>query len=71
MQDAAYSRDARDLRSSSVNGLYDPIAESACGDLGGVRVAGKDVCREFGNVVVVGDEGGLHCEVALRNVGGW
>jgi hypothetical protein len=47
------------------------MVESARGDLGGVRVAGKDVCRVCGKVSVVGDRGGLHCEVALRKGGGW
>lgn len=70
MHEAAYSLEARDFRSSG-EGLSDAsTAESTRGDLGGVRVAGKDECRNGGAVVVVGDNGGLQCDVACRNGGG-
>jgi hypothetical protein len=71
LQEAAYSRLARELRSSDDKGIDAVIAWFARGDLGGVRVAGKDVCRVCGKVSVVGDKGGLHCEVAFRKGGGW
>jgi hypothetical protein len=71
LQEAAYSRLARERRSSDDKGRDFVMVESARGDLGGVRVAGKDVCRVCGKVSVVGDRGGLHCEVALRKGGGW
>jgi hypothetical protein len=71
LQEAAYNRDVRDLRSSDDKGRDDVIVESARGDLGGVRVAGRDVCRVGGKVSDVGDKGGLHCEVAFRKGGGW
>jgi predicted chitinase len=55
-------------------GEEDTTADSWRGDLGGVRVAGRDVWRTCGKVFgvdVVGDSGGLHCEVAFRKGGGW
>ena len=77
LQEAAYSRDASEVCSSRDTGdrvTDDTTAGSWRGDLGGVRVAGKDVWRTCGNVVVVpvvGDSGGLHWEVAFRKGGGW
>ena len=40
------------------------------GDLEGVSFVGKDVCLLWDALVDVGDVGGLHCDVALWNVGG-
>jgi hypothetical protein len=77
LQEAAYNRDESEVRSSGDTGdrtADDATAGSWRGDLGGVRVAGRDVCRTCGNVfvvAVVGDSGGLHCEVAFRKGGGW
>jgi hypothetical protein len=71
LQEAVYNRLARELCSSGDIGRDVVILVPARGDLGGVRVDGRDVCRVCGKVSVVGDKGGLHCEVAFRKGGGW
>jgi hypothetical protein len=70
LQEAAYSRRAREWHSSDDKGRDVVMVGFTRGDLGGVRVVGKDVCRVCGKVSVVGDKGGLHCEVAFRKGGG-
>jgi hypothetical protein len=64
-----YNFVARAPRSSGETVRGGSTAVSAGGDLGGVRVVGKDVC--LGAVIDVGDEGGLQYDVAFWNGGGY